>query len=761
MSKTAGLRIKKSTIPQAGRGLFSTRPFEKDETVAHYTGDIAVGRRVMKGNFGGSDYLFAVNDSVGIDAARTNTAPGRMINASDKPGNRIPPNVRWVADQRNRRVRLVATKRIPAGTEIFVPYGSGYWKKQEDLESEREKRAKARVQDAADRAAGKAPARVPVGRKGRQSVAIQPDEEDFEERKSVEPEDDLDVEEDQGWRPEDFISPPQSYATSVLSNDPRNHAEAMASPDAASWRAAEAEEEKSLMDHGVFERVDRLPPGKRLLRMRWVYRAKLDQRNQPIRFKGRLVVQGFAQREGIDFGETSAPTVLPKSLKTFFAVSAALGHKVRALDVKTAYLHADVKEELYVECPEGFKSFPAGSILRLRKSLYGLRQAGFNFNELATRILVNVLGFTQLEYADVCVFVKVSRTGNEIRAVLYVDDIDIGHDDIDLKEVEELIALLSKHLDIKDLGDCTSMIGYRVTRTPHSDGTVSIALDLTAMIDRVCAEFGFANECKNERIPMRAGTKPIALKSISEETRSEIRARQLDPNAPDRGVLNEKNYACFVGAVNFIATVRPDIAFAINWLARFISCPIQEAIAAGKQLLKYLKSTRDLKHTFRGSRFALLLKALSDSDWANDEEDAVSVTGSLVMLAGAAVDWRSQKQKGVANSSSEAEYIAASETSRDVVWFRELLKGMGLEQTVATPLLMDNQTSIRFVEESTVTPRRKHINVRYHYVRELFRKGIVKPEWVSTQDNPADLFTKALPADSFTRFRNVIMGIRD
>ena len=177
-------------------------------------------------------------------------------------------------------------------------------------------------------------------------------------------------------------------------------------------------------------------------------------------------------------------------------------------------------------------------------------------------------------------------------------------------------------------------------------------------------------------------------------------------------------------------------------------------------MLKYLKSTMDLKHTFWSGALALVLKALSDSDWAADAEDAISVTGSLIMLADAAVDWRSQKQKTVAHSSSEAEYIAASETARDVVWFRELLKGMGLEQTEATPLLMDNQTSIRFVEEDTVTPRRKHINVKYHYVRQLFREKVIKPQWVSTKENPADLFTKALPADSFTRFRDTIMGVR-
>ena len=261
---------------------------------------------------------------------------------------------------------------------------------------------------------------------------------------------------------------------------------------------------------------------------------------------------------------------------------------------------------------------------------------------------------------------------------------------------------------------------------------------------------------------MRVGLKAIPLPEEGSPARLEVESKRSGGQGQrDRGVLTERNYQCFVGAVNFIATVRPDIAFAINWLARYSSCPIQEAIQAGKWLLRYLKSTQELKHTFRGGKGALTLTAWSDSDWANDEETAVSVTGSAFLLAGAAVNWVSQKQKCVATSSSEAEYIAASETAREVVWLRVLLAGIGEAQPESTPLFMDNTTSIRFVKEDAVTPRRKHINVKYHYVREQFREGLLAPVWIETKQQLADLLTKALPAEAFTRFRNAIMGIRD
>ena len=198
----------------------------------------------------------------------------------------------------------------------------------------------------------------------------------------------------------------------------------------------------------------------------------------------------------------------------------------------------------------------------------------------------------------------------------------------------------------------------------------------------------------------------------------------------------------------------------MNLLARYNSAPIPEALQALKFLLRYLKGTRDLKLSFHSSPSALTLRAFSDSDWGNDYETAVSVSGAVMLLAGAAVDWTSQKQKTVACSSAEAEYIAASEAAKEVVWLRVLLAGLGEAQYKPTPLFMDNTTSIRFVEEDAVTPRRKHINIRYHHIRQLAKEGFIEPVWIETSKQLADIFTKALPVDAFTRLRGAILGVR-
>ena len=132
-----------------------------------------------------------------------------------------------------------------------------------------------------------------------------------------------------------------------------------------------------------------------------------------------------------------------------------------------------------------------------------------------------------------------------------------------------------------------------------------------------------------------------------------------------------------------------------------------------------------------------------------------------MMLAFAAIDWSSQKQKCVATSSAEAEYIAASEASKEIVWLRVLFAAFNLTQDTPTPLFIDNQSSIVFMKEPNVTPRRKHINVRYNHIRSLIKENFIEPVWVPTAQQLADIFTKPLPRDTFTRMRDLIMGQRE
>ena len=779
--KECGLKVKKSDIPGAGRGLFAAKQFNPGDPVVDYTGDLALGKKVMRSDFGGSNYLMALSNEVGIDAARTDTAVGRMANASDAPGHHRTPNVRWVVDNARHKVRLEAVRRIPIGAEVLIPYSADYWRTH--IGNER-KRKKAQKKAAKKAAAAPAPLRQEpkqFGRKQRNAAPSAQAEEKKEESAAgardepiaIDDDDDDDYDAIHGpvWQrfggsgppepPGVYAADPQhqfAFAASTLSSDPKNHDEAMKRSDSLQWSAAEREEELSLQQHDVFEVVTDLPRGARVLGSRFVYKTKLNELGIPVRFKVRFVVQGYGEREGIDFFETMSPTVLPKSLKIFFAWCAAKKNKLRSIDVVTAYLHAKLEEPLYIRTPAGFQSYAPGTILKLKKSLYGLKQAGRNFNILATAILKK-LGWTQLEHSDLCMFVKVTRSGRMMGIALYVDDVTIGHEEPDLDEIEEFIAALSKELTIKDLGESKSVIGIHVKRVVDAAGEVSISLDLAPMIGRILTEFGFGNECRTEEIPMRVGLTLPPLSSLSEQQLAAARG-QVD-DGRDSGRLTARNYASCTGALGYLGVVyRLDIAHSVNVLARYNSAPIPEAVEALKFLLRYLKRTQDLTLTYHSGEGAGTLVAYSDSDWANDYETAVSVTGYAFLLGFAAINWLSQKQKGVAFSSSEAEYVATSEAAKEMVWVRTFLAALGMAQPEPTPLFIDNQTSIRFVEEEQVTPRRKHINVRHHGVRQLARDGYLKPYWIPTEEQLADLFTKALSKNRFRSLRDSLMGVR-
>ncbi len=148
----------------------------------------------------------------------------------------------------------------------------------------------------------------------------------------------------------------------------------------------------------------------------------------------------------------------------------------------------------------------------------------------------------------------------------------------------------------------------------------------------------------------------------------------------------------------------------------------------------------------------------SDSDYAGDKTDAKSVSGMALIIANAAADWRSKKQTNVTLSSSEAEYTAACGAVRHIVWVRRLLKQIGVVQTNPTEVRLDNQTTIKMIEDDNMTEKRRHINVAYHYTRDLLKDGAISIKWVPTADQIADIFTKALPRISFIKFREILMG---
>jgi hypothetical protein len=415
-------------------------------------------------------------------------------------------------------------------------------------------------------------------------------------------------------------------------------------------------------------------------------------------------------------------------------------------DVETAYLYAPLKEDIYIAVPEGFEGPEKGKVLKLKKALYGLKQAGREWNQHLIQALIS-LGYESCQHSDASLFRRKSRTGRFIMIATFVDDMPhIFHRD-DAKEVEHDKQALLQKFKIKDLGPAHLVLGMRLTRDRAAR---TIKLDQEQYLTRILEQFGFA-QCRTDVTPESKG-------SLSD--RDMLASDGLGP--PIHPQVTAKNYTAAVGSLMYAAnSARPEIAHAVGMASRDNHAPTAESILRVKRIFRYLAGTKQLGLIFsRSPTPNLVLTAFSDADWAGDEKDARSTTGVVLKLANAAVCWSSQKQGTVALSSSEAEYVAASEAVRDILWARTLLSDLNQTQQHPTPLFIDNTTAIRMaVDESNTGGRRKHINVKHHFLRDQIRDSVIKPEWIATAGQQADVMTKPLDRITFTRMRDLIMGV--
>ena len=702
-----GLRIKQSTVPGAGRGLFAARDFGVGDHVSKYTGDIFTGAPWEPDEFGGSSYAFQISHNFVIDAARTNSAPGRFAN--DTIGSSKHPNLKWVVDRRNRQVRLVTTRHVKAGDEFFVSYGAGYRKML--------------------RKAAAAPTKSKEHRPHIEFEITSSDEEHKYDSPSDSPRDE---EESKGSAT--YVASSTS-SSSLPPPDPFTYAQAMASEHKAEWEKAMMEEQKALTTNKVYSVVESLPPGHRALETKWVFKLKEDGR-----FKARLVARGFRQEFGRDYFDTYAPVIAYATLRLLFAFAAHHDFEVHMMDVITAYLNALLPEEIYISTPPGFVGPEKGKFLRLHRALYGLKQAGRYWNHTLVDVLIGI-GYRNMEFGDVCVMLRMSRTKRPLIFALFVDDMPHLFHRLDAKEMAEDKMKLSVHFKFKDLGPASKVLGFYVSRDRSK---FSISLSQRSYVLSVLKQFGHEHVTPFP-VPTAKGT---------------LTTKKVNHGESSYPKVTIDNYRSAVGSLMYAANAtRPDIAYAVGFAARDCANPTDESVAKVKRILRYLAGTAhlDLVYT-RQPHPAFLLFSFSDSDFAGDLTDRKSTTGQVHKLAGAAVHWSSTKQPSVALSTSEAEYIAASEAARSLVHLRVLLAGIGCAQEKPTLLIGDNTVAIAMVTDEGRVARRKHIDVIHHFIRDKAKQGYLEMKWTPTSRNEADLFTKALPHDRFALLRSLVMG---
>lgn len=518
----------------------------------------------------------------------------------------------------------------------------------------------------------------------------------------------------------------------VCLSDTPSYSEAMRSPDAPQWMTAMQEEINAIHGLGTFELVP-LPPGRKAIGSKWVFRIKRNALGAITRYKARLVAQGFSQIPGIDFGETFAPVARIESLRILFAIAAVLDWEIGHMDVKAAFLNGELKEELFLKQPKGFVvEGKAEYVWKLLKSLYGLKQASRVWYYKFRAALIK-LGFSPL-LADPCIFVRIVNRCISIIGC-HVDDLALFCNTRAV--LNELKAELSKEFEMTDLGDIKLIVGLAVTRDRANR---TITLSQSHYIEQ------FGNRFQGDDVYSGKASTPLA-------PGTQLSKAQSPATDEERAEMKKTPYQVAVGSLMYAAIcTRPELSYPVGQVSQFSSNPGPTHWKAVKRIIRYAKNTKDRALTFGGPGATLELTVHCDADYAQETEKRHSTTGFCCKIAGGVVSYASRRQTCVSTSTVEAEYVAACSAAKDAVWIRLFLTEIGMPPQSPTPLFIDNSGSLRLTQDNTLHNRTKHIDVQYHYVRELVEQGVIAPAHVPTDKNISDIFTKALPLDKFSFF---------
>jgi transposase InsO family protein len=501
----------------------------------------------------------------------------------------------------------------------------------------------------------------------------------------------------------------QANAVTSEHFEPKTYKQAITCPDSDKWLVAMSEELRSIDDNNTWSLVE-LPKGKNLIGSKWVFKVKESDTN--VRYKARLVAQGFTQKFGVDYDEVFAPVTRSSTFRILLSIASARKLTIQQYDVKTAFLNGHLKEEIYMRPPKGFTE--TEKVLKLHKSLYGLKQAAKVWNETFHKAMTDE-GFTQSKY-DECLYL-LSNGNQRCYAIVHVDDILFASDSLSL--IKTKTDSLNKYFELKCLGDIQNYLGIEVSK--DINGIYSISQ--THYIDKIAKEFQLENT-KGSKYPLDPGY------------------HKLDD---DNELESNSDYRKLIGMLLYISTnTRLDIAAAVGILAQRISKPRRIDYTEALRIVKYLVSTKSLKLSMLDINDRVPLQAYADADWAEDRITRKSISGLICKVFGAPVSWSSRRQDSVSKSTTEAEFYAISEAVSEVQWIENVLHEFEIKVESPVIIYSDNQSTIKLVENSKFSARTKHIDVRLHYVRDCSHNNKVKINYCPTENNVADILTKPL-----------------
>ena len=545
----------------------------------------------------------------------------------------------------------------------------------------------------------------------------------------------------------------------LMEDHPVAYAMKSADPDTMPWRKAKLQSDSEDFKQAAVKEFneldskdswnivpeDDLPDGVTVLPSTMVAKRKRFPDGTLRGHKVRFCVRGDMQVEGRDFFETYAPVVNMSTVRMVMTLAAKHGLCTKQVDYSNAFVQAKLDETVYVWLPSDIKvaGHDGRLALKLKKSLYGLRQAPLKwFEKLRGSLLER--GFKQ-SAQDPCLFLS-----DKVVAVVWVDDVLwFARDEAD---IDKVIDSLKADFELKVEGDVSSFLGMEIIN--NSDG--SFELRQSGLIKRILFAMGM-EECNSTRTP--ADTKPLGA-----DTHGRVCSRQ------DRW-----QYSSVVGMMLYLAgNTRPDIAFAVHQAARHTHNPRAVHEEALIKIARYLQGTKDKGLRFHPSDSNQpRLDAYCDADfaglWGSEAADdptcVKSRTGYVIMYEGCPVIWKSKLQSLIALSTMEAEYISLSMCMRDLIPLRRVLQDLcevfdlGQAGVMAhSTVFEDNSAALTLANSPQMTPRSKHIALRYHFFRSEVASGNIKVVAISTAEQIADVFTKGVTFQKFEYLREKLMG---
>ena len=472
-------------------------------------------------------------------------------------------------------------------------------------------------------------------------------------------------------------------------------------------------------------KLEPLPPGKRPLTCRWVYRRKLKSDNAIDKYRARLCVRGNAQTPGEEFRELFAPVARADTIRTLLAIGAARKLKVKQFDISVAFLHGELEEVIWMTQPPGFQD-NTGRVCKLLHSLYGLRQASRCFNRKFAALL-RELNFSQSQ-ADNCLYYWHGPNGEMTLIALYVDDgiIFSTHQQL----INETLTNIGKRFKIKT-SELSMFLGMHI----HIDEAHNIWLNQFKYIRTILKRFEM-DKCRPISTP--------ADSSIYD---------MLPAEGPP---AIERPYRSIVGALVYLSiSTRPDIAFITGFLSRFLDKYTEDHWNAALRVLKYLQDTSGLSIVYSGNPEPSLedsLRLFCDADFAQCKISRRSVSGSVALLAGGPIFWASNTQKSVALSTTESEFYAITDCAKLGLWLRNLFAELRIQ--IQPVIHVDNKGALQIVADPQHHKRVKHIACRFLFVRETSERKQIDYRYIPTSQNVADQLTKPLPRPLFEQHRD-------